>query len=44
MADQKLSGLLPANYQKKSQLIRSLLLAIDCIGKRIALRKLNLEI
>ncbi|ELS04156.1 Putative Phosphatase [Xenococcus sp. PCC 7305] len=40
---QRVSGLVPANYQKNSQLIRSLLLAIDCIGKRIALRKLNLE-
>ena len=41
-SSQKLSSLVPANYQKDSPLMRSLLLAIDCIGKRIALRKLGL--
>lgn len=40
---QKLSGLVPANYQENSKLIRSLVLAVDSIGKRIALRKLNIE-
>ena len=42
-ASQKLSSLVQANYQKDSELMRSLLLAIDCIGKRIALRKLSVE-
>ncbi len=40
-SSQRLSGLVPANYQEDSKLIRSLSLAVGCIGKRIALRKLN---
>ncbi|MDJ0635083.1 MAG: haloacid dehalogenase-like hydrolase [Xenococcaceae cyanobacterium MO_188.B29] len=38
---QKLSNLAPANYQENSQMMRSLLLAIDSISSRIALRKLT---
>ncbi len=40
-SSQRLSSLVPANYQENSKLIRSLSLAVGCIGKRIALRKLN---
>lgn len=41
-SSQKLSNLVPANYQEDSEMMQSLLLAIDCIGKRIALGKLSI--
>ena len=40
-SSQRLSNLVPANYQENSEMMRSLLLAIDCISSRIALRKLS---
>ena len=40
-SSQRLSNLVPANYQPDSEMTRSLLLAIDCIGKQIALRQLS---
>ena len=41
-ASQKVSNLVPAGYGLDSELMRSLSLAIDCIGKQIALRKLSI--
>ncbi len=38
---QRVSNLVPAGYEEDSELMRSLFLAIDCIGKQIALRKLS---
>ena len=40
-SSQKLSNLVSANYQEDSEMMRSLLLAIDCISAKIALRKLS---
>ena len=40
-SSQRISNLVPANYQEDSEMMRSLLLAIDCIGNQIALRKLS---
>ncbi|MEM8721357.1 MAG: hypothetical protein AAGE84_19025 [Cyanobacteria bacterium P01_G01_bin.39] len=42
-SSQKLSNLVLANYQQDSEMMRSLFLAIDCIGKRIALGQLSME-
>ncbi len=42
-SSQKLSNLVAANYQQDSEMMRSLLLAIDCISARIALRKLSVR-
>ncbi len=41
-SSQKLSNLVAANYQEDSEMMLSLLLAIDCISARIALKKLSL--
>ncbi|MGB3292903.1 MAG: hypothetical protein WBB01_07955 [Phormidesmis sp.] len=38
---QKLSNLVPAGYEEESELLRSLYLCVECIAKRIALRKLR---
>ncbi|WP_141242179.1 hypothetical protein [Leptolyngbya sp. BC1307] len=40
---QKLSNLVPAGYKEDSELVRSLYLCVECIAKRIALRKLREE-
>ncbi len=40
---QKLSNLVPAGYEEDSELVRSLSLCVECIAKRIALRKLREE-
>ncbi len=40
---QKLSNLVPAGYEEDSELLRSLYLCVECIAKRIALRKLREE-
>lgn len=40
-SSQKLSNLVPANYQEDSEMMRSLFLAINCIAHRIALHKLS---
>ena len=40
-SSQKISNLCEANYQKDSELIQSLSLAIECIANQIALRRLN---
>ncbi len=40
---QRLSNLAPADYQEDSEMMRSLLLAIDCVSAKIALRKLSRE-
>ena len=41
-SSQRLSNLVPAGYQEDSEMMRSLYLAIDCLGKQIALRKLSI--
>ncbi|MGI8933256.1 MAG: hypothetical protein ACR2FS_04195 [Phormidesmis sp.] len=40
---QKLSNLVPAGYKEDSELVRALYLCVECIAKRIALRKLREE-
>ncbi len=40
---QKLSNLVPAGYEEGTELLRSLTLCVECIAKRIALRKLREE-
>ena len=40
-SSQRLSNLVPANYQLDSEMMRSLSLAINCIANQIALRKLS---
>ena len=40
---QKLSNLVPAGYEENSELVRSLYLCVECIAKRIVLRKLREE-
>jgi len=40
-SSQKLSNLVPADYQEDSEMMRSLLLAINSIGNQIALRQLS---
>ena len=40
---QKLSNLVPAGYKEETELVRSLYLCVECIAKRIALRKLREE-
>ncbi len=40
-SSQRVSNLVPANYQEDSEIMQSLLLGIDCIGKRIVLRQLR---
>lgn len=41
-SNQRLSNLVPASYEEDSEMMRSLYLAIDCLGKQIALRKLSI--
>lgn len=41
--NQKLSNLVPAGYEEDSELVRSLYLCVECIAKRIVLRKLREE-
>ncbi|MGB3694893.1 MAG: HAD family hydrolase [Spirulinaceae cyanobacterium] len=38
---QRLGNLVPASYEQNSELMRSLILAIECISKQIALRQLS---
>ena len=40
---QRLSNLVPASYEEDSELVRSLYLCVECIAKRIVLRKLREE-
>lgn len=39
--DQKVSNLVPAGYEEDSELVRSLYLCVECIAKRISLRRLR---
>jgi trehalose-6-phosphatase len=39
--DRRVQNLTPANYSNGSELMRSLRLAVESIGKRIALRKMS---
>ncbi|MGD1898798.1 MAG: hypothetical protein ACFB16_17825 [Phormidesmis sp.] len=40
---QRLSNLVPAGYEKDSELVRSLILSVESIAKKIAIRQINSE-
>ncbi|MEO0646453.1 MAG: hypothetical protein AAFZ17_09925 [Cyanobacteria bacterium J06650_10] len=40
-SSQRLSNLVPASYEKDSELVRSLTLSVESIAKRIALHRLS---